>query len=467
MELPFGEFDLILGMDWFVEYQRVTLETSTKKEIVMIGERRYYLSNVISALMAKNELAVENIHIVRDFSDVFLEELPRLPLEHEVDFGINLLPETTPVSIAPYRMTPKKLMKLKAQLKELLDCGFIRLDVSAWGAPILFVKKKDGSMRLCIDYRQLNKLTFRGVKVFSIINLRFRYYQLKVKEMNIFKVAFRTRNGQYEFLVMLFGLKNALTTFMDLISHVLREKQLYVKLSKIRSIKFHNSRDKSSKSMPNVGLKYVYITVYQQPKKVSEIQNFLGLAGYYRRLVEGFSLIVTPMTKLLRKSTPLKWTDDFGKLKSVLTQPPILIQSEFGKNYVVYNDTSHTGLGRVLMQDDKVVAYGSRNLSMTNELNLRQRRWIELLKNYDCTIRFYPDKVNVVANALRRKSMIDLRAMFAKLSLTNNRGLLALPMHLLHLDTDRLRKERLLILCLALKEFCAFMGDTVCLMIKI
>ena len=177
-----------------------------------------------------------DIRTVRLFLDVFPKELCWVPPDQEVEFGLNLLPGTAPVSIAPYRMAPKELVELKAQIQELLDRGFIRPSVSPWGAPVLFVKKKDGTMRMCIDYRQLNKLTIknkyplpriddlfdqlRGASVFSKIDLRSGYHQLRVKEADIHKTAFRTRYGHYEFLVMPFGLTNAPTTFMDMMNRV-------------------------------------------------------------------------------------------------------------------------------------------------------------------------------------------------------------------------------------------------------
>ncbi|KAA3460493.1 ATP-dependent zinc metalloprotease FtsH [Gossypium australe] len=189
MELPFGEFDLILGMDWLVEHRakldcaakRMELRTPEDEEIIVIGERRNYLSNVVSALkvdkmirkgckafltfvsaLEAKEEGVSGVRTIRDFEDVFSEELPRIPPDREVEFGIDLLPGTAPVSIAPYRMAPKELVELKAQIQELLDRGFIRPSVSPWGAPVLFVKKNDGTMHMCIDYRQLNKLTIKN-----------------------------------------------------------------------------------------------------------------------------------------------------------------------------------------------------------------------------------------------------------------------------------------------------------------
>ncbi|KAA3485151.1 DNA/RNA polymerases superfamily protein [Gossypium australe] len=263
MELPFGEFDIILGMDWLVKHRakldcetkRMVLRTSGNEEVVVIGERRNYFTNVVSALKAvkmvrkgcsaflayisaldAKEVIVSEVRTVKDIEDDFLEEMPGLPSDREVEFEIELLPGTAPVSIAPYRMAPKELVELKAQIQELLDRGFIRPSVSPWGAPVLFVKKKDGSMRMCIDHFPLNKLTIKnkypllriddlsdqlkGATVFSKIDLRSGYHQLKVKEVDIHKIAFRTCYGHYEFLLMPFGLTNALAAFMDMINRV-------------------------------------------------------------------------------------------------------------------------------------------------------------------------------------------------------------------------------------------------------
>ena len=179
---------------------------------------------------------LKNIPVIREFPDVFPEELPGVPPEKEVDLSIEIVQRTTPISRAPYRIAPTELQELKTQLQELLDKGFIRPSVSPWGAPILFVKKKDGTLRMCIDYRQINKVTvknkypllrikdlfdqLRGASVFSKIDLRSRYYQLRVKEVDVPKTAFRTRYGHYEFLVMPFGLTNAPTALMDLMNRI-------------------------------------------------------------------------------------------------------------------------------------------------------------------------------------------------------------------------------------------------------
>ena len=157
-----------------------------------------------------------------------------MPPIREVEFGIEVMPGTAPISIAPYRMAPTELKELKVQLQELTDKGFVRPSYSPWGAPVLFVKKKDGTLRLCIDYRQLNKVTVKNkyplpriddlfdqlkdATVFSKIDLRSEYYQLRVKESDVPKTVFRTRYGHYEFLVMPFGLTNAPAIFIDLMN---------------------------------------------------------------------------------------------------------------------------------------------------------------------------------------------------------------------------------------------------------
>ncbi|KAG8472925.1 hypothetical protein CXB51_034752 [Gossypium anomalum] len=278
-------------------------------------------------------------------------------------------------------------------------------------------------------------------------------------------MAFRTRYGHYEFLVMPFGLTNAPVAFMDLMNRVfqpfldrfvvifiddilvyskteakhyehfrivlqvLREKELYVKFSKcefwLREVTFLG-HVVSAEGIKVDSRKIEAILEWKPPRSVSEIQSFLGLAGYYRRFVEGFSVMAAPLTKLIRKRVPFVWTkkqqEAFEKLKKVLTEAPVLIQPESGKDFTVYSDALHVGLGCVLIQEDhKSLKY----LLTQKELNLRQRRWIDLLKDYDCSIEYQPGKANVVANALSRRVVSDLRAMFARLSLYDDGSLLA------------------------------------------
>ena len=186
----------------------------------------------------KEKKEVKDIPVVRDFPDVFPEDLPGVPPVRQVEFRIDLIPGAAPVARSPYRLAPSEMQELSSQLQELLEKGFIRPSTSPWGAPVLFVKKKDGSFRMCIDYRELNKLTIKnryplpriddlfdqlqGSSYFSKIDLRSGYHQLRVHEDDIPKTAFRTRYGHYEFLVMSFGLTNAPAVFMDLMNRVCR-----------------------------------------------------------------------------------------------------------------------------------------------------------------------------------------------------------------------------------------------------
>ena len=174
--------------------------------------------------------------VVCEYVDVFPDELPGLPPQRVVDFGIELHPGTSPISMTPHRMAPVELQELRVQLQELLDKGFIRQSTSPWGAPVLFAKKNDKTLRLCIDYRQLNRVTIenryplpriddlfdqlRGARIYSKIDLRIGYHQLRVRDTDIPKTAFKTCYGHFEFTVMPFGLMNVPATFMDLMHRI-------------------------------------------------------------------------------------------------------------------------------------------------------------------------------------------------------------------------------------------------------
>ncbi|GJY07621.1 putative reverse transcriptase domain-containing protein [Tanacetum coccineum] len=469
MPVELGSFNVIIGMDWLSKYHAVI---DCAEKIVL-----------------------------------FPEDLPGLPLIRQVEFQIDLIPGTTPVARAPYRLAPSKMKEFLEQLQELSDKGFIRPSSSPWGAPILFVKKKDGSFRMCIDYRELNKLMVKnryplpriddlfdqlqGSNVYSKIDLRSGYHQLRVREEDIPKTAFRTRYGHYEFQVMPFGLTNAPAVFMDLMNRVckpyldkfvivfiddiliysknkkeheehlkailelLKKEELYAKFSKcefwIPKVQFLGHVI-DSQGIHVDPAKIESIKDWASPKTPTEIRQFLGLAGYYRRFIEGFSKIAKPMTKLTQKKVAFEWGDKqeaaFQTLKHKLCSAPILALPQGAENFIVYCDASHKGLGAVLMQNKKVIAYASRQLKIheknytthdlelgavvfalkiwrhylygtkctvftdhkslqqildQKELNMWQRRWLELLSDYDCEIRYHPGKANVVADALSRK----------------------------------------------------------------
>nr|GEZ41594.1 putative reverse transcriptase domain-containing protein [Tanacetum cinerariifolium] len=307
------------------------------------------------------------------------------------------VPGAAPVARAPYRLAPSRMKDLSEQLRELSDKGFIRPSSSPWGAPVLFVKKKDGSFSMCIDYRELNKLTvknhyplpriddlfdqFQGSNVYSKIYLRSGYHQLRVREEDIPKTAFRTRYGHYEFQVMPFGLTNAPAVFMDLMNQVCKPYLDKFMIVFIDDILIYSKDEKEHEEHPKAILKLFKkkelvfswipprlnpLKIWASPKSPMEIRQFLGLAGYYRRFIEGFSKIAKPMTKLTQKKVKFEWGNKqeaaFQLLKQKLCSAPILALPEGSEDFIVYCDASNKGLGAVLMQREKVILHASRQL---------------------------------------------------------------------------------------------------------
>ncbi|GJW00010.1 putative reverse transcriptase domain-containing protein, partial [Tanacetum coccineum] len=218
--------DVAYAMDWKALKKMMTVKYCPRGETKKLEIELWNLKVKAKETEDRSgEKRLEDVPIVRDFPEVFPEELPGLPPTRQVEFQIDLMPGAAPVARAPYRLAPSEMKELSEQLQELSDKGFIRPSSSPWGAPVLFVKKKDGSFRMCIDYRELNKLTVKnryplpriddlfdqlqGSSVYSKIDLRSGYHQLRVREEDIPKTAFRTRYGHYEFQVMPFGLTNA------------------------------------------------------------------------------------------------------------------------------------------------------------------------------------------------------------------------------------------------------------------
>ncbi|GJR07994.1 putative reverse transcriptase domain-containing protein [Tanacetum coccineum] len=331
MVIELGSFDINIRMDWLSRYDAV----------ILCGEKKVRIP---------------------------LEDLPRLPPPRQVEFRIDLIPGDAPVARAPYRLAPSEMKELSKQLQEFLEKGFIRPSSLPWGAPVLFVKKKDGSFRMCIDYRELNKLTInnqyplptiddlfdqlQGSSIYSKIDLQYGYHQLCIREGDIPITAFRTRYGHYEFRVMPFGVTNAPAVFMDLMNHVckpyldkfvivfiddiliysknkeehgkhlktilnlLRSEKLYAKFSKcdfwLDSVQFLGHVIDSSGVHVDPA-KIEAIKNWAAPTTPTEVRQFLGLAGYYR-------------------------------------SAPILSLPEGSEDFVVYCDVSLKGFGAVLMQ---------------------------------------------------------------------------------------------------------------------
>ncbi|GJZ14236.1 putative reverse transcriptase domain-containing protein [Tanacetum coccineum] len=239
------------------------------------------------------EKRLEDVPVIRDFPEVFPEELPGLPPPRQVEFRIDLIPGAAPVARAPYRLAPSEMKELSKQLQELSEKGFIRPSSSPWGAPVLFVKKKDGSFRMCIDYRELNKLTIKnryplpriddlfdqlqGSSVYSKIDLRSGYHQLRIREEDIPITAFRTRYGHYEFQVMPFGLTNAPAVFMDLMNRTI------LKLLRAKSVRQVSKCDFWLDSVQFLGHVIDSNGVHVDPAKIEAIKNWLATTTNQRK----------------------------------------------------------------------------------------------------------------------------------------------------------------------------------------
>ncbi|XP_035840312.1 uncharacterized protein LOC118487512 [Helianthus annuus] len=369
LPLKLGEFDVVIGMDWLSSHQaqilcdkkQIQIKDPKGGTVTIDGERpskplsfismikvskciqKGHLAYLVYALEAKEEKKLEEVAVVAEFPEVFPEDLPGLPPDRQIEFRIDLIPGAT---------------------------------------PIITIKNQYPLPRIDDLFDQL-----QGASYFSKIDLRSGYHQLKVREEDIPKTAFRTRYGHYEFLVMPFGLTNAPAAFMDLMNQVCKP---YLDQFVIVFIDD--------------------ILIYSKSRETHEAM---------------------PLTTLTQKNTPFVWgsqqEEAFNLLKTKLSSTPVLALPEGTEDFVVYCDASHYGLGCVLMQRGKVIAYASRQLKIHERnytthdlelgavvfyifeqkmLNMRQRRWMELLNDYDCEIRYHPGKANVVADALSRKDKV-------------------------------------------------------------
>ncbi|GKA98148.1 putative reverse transcriptase domain-containing protein [Tanacetum coccineum] len=233
MPVELGSFDAIIGMDWLSKYHAVIVCDEKITQKYLLKGCHVFLARITKKKTEdkSEEKRPEDVPVVQDF----LEDLPSVPPTRQVEFQIDLVPGTAPMAWVPYRLAPSEMKELSDQLQELSDKGFIRPSSSPRGAPVLFVKKKDGSFWMCIDYRELNKLMVKnryplpriddlfdqlqGSSVYSKVDLRSGYHRVW-KEEDILKTVFRTRYGHYEFQVMPFGLSNAPAVFMDLMNRV-------------------------------------------------------------------------------------------------------------------------------------------------------------------------------------------------------------------------------------------------------
>ncbi|GKC87887.1 putative reverse transcriptase domain-containing protein [Tanacetum coccineum] len=337
MPVELGSFDVIIRMDWLANNHAVIVYDEKivripfgDKILIVQGDRidkgKKSTLNIISCM--KTQKYMEK------------EYLADLPPARQVEFQIDLVLSAAPVARAPYRLAPSKMQELSAQLQELFDKGFIRPSSSTWGAPVLIDDLFD---------------QLQGSSVYSKIDLRSGYHQLRVRDEDIPKTAFRTRYGHYEFHVMPFGLTNAPAVFMDLMNRVSKpflDKFVIVLIDDIL-IYSRNKVEHEGHLKQILELLKKEELDWASPKTPTEIHQFLGLAGYYRRFFQGVSKIAKPMTKLTQKSVKFDWGKKeeaaFQMFKQKLCRAPILALPKGSENFVVYCDASLKGLGAVLM----------------------------------------------------------------------------------------------------------------------
>ncbi|GKC36801.1 putative nucleotidyltransferase, ribonuclease H, partial [Tanacetum coccineum] len=438
MPIKLGSFDVVIGMDWLSKYHARIICDEKVVHIPIDGETLIIRDQVMEN--KSDEKRLEDIPVVREFSEVFPENPPGLPPVNQVEFQIDLIPGAAPVARAPYRLAPSEMQELSDQLQELADRGFIRPSTSPWGAPILFVKKKDGSFRMCIDYRELNKLTIKnryplpriddlfdqlqGSSVYSKIDLRSGYHQLRVRDEDIPKTAFRMRYRHYEFQVMPFGLTNAPAVFMDLMNRVCKPY-----LDKFVIVFIDDILIYSCNKEEHADHLRIILELLKKEKLYAKFSNcdfWISIVQFLGHVIDSQGIYVDP-AKIASPTTPTQIRQFLGFVDYYrrFIEASILALPEGNNDFVIYCDASHQGLGAVLMQREKVIAYASRQLKPHEENYTIQdlelgavvfalKIWRHNLygtkytvftdhKNYDCEIRYHPGKANVVADALSQK----------------------------------------------------------------
>ncbi|PKA61698.1 putative mitochondrial protein [Apostasia shenzhenica] len=459
MILPLGSYDVVLGVQWLatlgpVSWDFLKLQMSFQylgQHVVLKGVRKQYVritngrkvSKVmqnssmvlhvqLQSITTEQKLSTEGtctqakiIELVDKFKDIFTES-SGLPPFRSHDHQITLKSGAEPVTVRPYRYPFLQKTKIERLIAEMMAAGIIRNSTSPFSSPVVLVKKRDGTWRLCVDYRELNdkivKVKFpipiieelldelHGSIFFSKLDLRTGYWQIRMKEEDIYKTAFRTHQGHYEFLVMPFGLTNAPSTFQSLmnevfqpylrkfilvffydilvysadwISHLhhletvfllLRTHHLNVKRSKclfgVNKVNYlgHIISAEGVEADPE---KLEAMKLWPLPKSVKELRGFLGLTGYYRRFIQNYGQKAKPLTALL-KLNGFQWSEEanaaFEQLKMAVTSPPVLALPNFSKEFLLETDASGNGIGAVLMQEGRPIAYFSKALSGKNLL---------------------------------------------------------------------------------------------------
>ncbi|GJV92072.1 putative reverse transcriptase domain-containing protein [Tanacetum coccineum] len=472
VELADGKnWEVLISLLGWIGYQEMMLLFMLDEEKAQVTEQE------------SKEKRLEDVPVIQDFPEVFPEDLPGLPPPRQVEFRIDLIPGAAPVARVPYRLAPSEMKELSKQLQELSE------------------KETDTHYEGLMTY-----LSAARFSVFSkdliygrVIHSTFAYAR-KNPTLQHLELVMDTMS----FRLMPFGLTNDLANkeehgeHLKTILNLLRSEKLYAKFSKcdfwLDSVQFLGHVIDSNGVHVDPA-KIEAIKNWAAPTTPTEVRQFLGLAGYYRRFIKEFSLISKPLTKLTQKNKPYVWGDDeeeaFQTLKLKLCSAPILSLPEGNEDFVVYCDASLKGFGAVLMQREKVIAYASRQLRKNEEnytthdlelgavvfalrlwrhylygtkctvytdhkslqyildqkeLNMRQRRWIELLSDYDCVIRYHPGKANVVADALSRKDKEPIRVRALVVTVHNN-----LPGQIRNAQDEACKKENC-VECFVAKE---------------
>jgi len=371
-----------------------------------------------------NSIEVEEL--IQKHKKVF-EDLPmELPPERRIEHIIEIKPGSSPIKVKPYRYPHHHKTEIERLVQDLLKCGVITKSRSPYSAPVVLVRKKDGSFRLCIDYRGLNNITIKnkfpipfidemldelhGARYFSKLDLRSGYYQIRVRLEDVAKTAFQTHEGHYEFKVMPFGLTNAPATFQAVMNELfhphLRKyvlvffddiliysktwkehlKHLETVLSILEENEFYAKKSKCTFGKEEVeylghiisregvkvdSKKIQAIKEWPKPKNVSKLRGFLGLAGYYRRFVKNYAHVTAPLTNLLKKNS-FQWDEEaekcFESVKTIMSTTPVLATPDFSKPFVIECDASGFGIGAVLMQEGHPIAFESRKLNKKESL---------------------------------------------------------------------------------------------------
>lgn len=467
--LSLGAYDAILGMDWLkqhgdmwcnwakrtlqFDYKGKTIklqgiQTPTQEEpteIPIDQVLKWSKGNDVWAIAVIEDCTSEPTTpvpgeiqpVLQQYTDVFSEP-QALPPPREYDHAIALVPGAAPINARPYRYSPLHKDEIERQVNAMLQAGLIVPSMSPFASPVLLVQKKDGTWRFCIDYRRLNEITIRntfpmpvidelldelaGSKLFSKLDLRAGYHQIRMREGDEEKTAFKTHHGHYQFRVMPFGLSNAPATFqcvmnsvlqpclrkfvlvfmddiliyspslpehvrhLSLVLDLLRQHQLFVKESKCSFAQTqleYLGHIVSAEGVATDPKKTAAMVAWPRPTTVTELRGFLGLTGYYRKFVRAYGILAKPLTNLLKRKA-FEWSAEaeeaFLALKTAMSTTPVLTLPDFSKQFVVETDACDAGVGAVLMQDGHPIAFLSKALSLHHKsLSIYEKEFLALI----------------------------------------------------------------------------------------